>query len=145
MVALIALGVGCDTGDNNLPTKPVEEECYIGTLSVDQNDGTFFHQKEVKATYEISAEGKLNFVMYKVKFAEGMPITLDMYVNGVDIIEEDGQYTLSGNGIVPYAMGGPLEKYTITNLTGTLTEEYFSLEFLRGDDTVTYSGVWRTI
>ena len=42
MVALLVVGVGCDTGDNNLPTKPVEEECYIGTLSVDQNDRTFY-------------------------------------------------------------------------------------------------------
>ena len=145
MVALLAVGVGCDTGDNNLPTKPVEEECYIGTLSVDQNDGTFYYQSNVKTTYEISAEGRLSFAMYNVKFAEGMPIKLNMFVDGVAFTEEDGQYTLSGNGLVPYAMGGPFEKFTITNLTGTLTEESFSLEFLCGEYPVTYSGVWRTI
>ena len=83
MVALLAFGVGCDTGDNNLPTKPVEEECYIGTLSVDQNDGTFYYQSNVKTTYEISAEGRLSFAMYNVKFAEGMPIKLNMFVDGV--------------------------------------------------------------
>ena len=142
MVALLALGVGCDTGDNNLPTKPVEE-CYIGTLSVDQNDGTFYYQSNVKTTYEIRAEGRLSFAMYNVKFAEGMPIKLNMFVDGVAFIEEDGQYTLSGNGLVPYAMGGPFEKFTITTLTGTLTEESFSLEFLCGEYPVTYSGVWR--
>ena len=143
MVALLCFAVGCDTGDNNLPTKPVDEECYIGTLSVDQNDGTFYHQSNVKTTYEISAEGRLSFAMYNVKFAEGMPIKLNMFVDGVEFIEEDGQYTLSGNGLVPYAMGGPFEKFTITNLTGTLTEESFSLEFLCGEYPVTYSGVWR--
>ena len=142
MVALLCFGVGCDTGDNNLPTKPVEE-CYIGPLSVDQNDGTFYYQSNVKTTYEISAEGRLSFAMYNVKFAEGMPIKLNMFVDGVAFIEEDGQYTLSGNGLVPYAMGGPFEKFTITNLTGTLTEESFSLEFLCGEYPVTYSGVWR--
>ena len=142
MVALLCFGVGCDTGDNNLPTKPVEE-CYIGTLSVDQNDGTFYYQSNVKTTYEISAEGRLSFAMYNVKFAEGMPIKLIMFVDGVAFMEEDGQYTLSGNGLVPYAMGGPFEKFTITNLTGTLTEESFSLEFLCGEYPVTYSGVWR--
>ena len=142
MIALLSFGVGCDTGDNNLPTKP-DEECYIGTLSVDQNDGTFYYQSNVKATYEISAEGRLSFAMYNVKFAEGMPIKLNMFVDGVAFIEEDGQYTLSGNGLVPYAMGGPFEKFTITNLTGTLTEESFSLEFLCGEYPVTYSGLWR--
>lgn len=144
MVALLAFGVGCDTGDNNLPTKPVEE-CYIGPLSVDQNDGTFFYQSNVKATYEIRAEGRLSFAMYNVRFAEGMKIKLNMFVDGVAFTEEDGQYTLSGNGLVPYAMGGPFEKFTITNLTGTLTDENFSLEFLCGEYPVTYSGVWRTI
>ena len=144
MVALLCFGVGCDTGDNNLPTKPVEE-CYIGPLSVDQNDGTFYYQSNVKTTYEIRAEGRLSFAMYNVKFAEGMPIKLNMFVDGVAFMEEDGQYTLSGNGLVPYAMGGPFEKFTITNLTGTLTEESFSLEFLCGEYPVTYNGVWHTI
>ena len=142
MVALLTLGVGCDTGDNNLPTKPVEEECYIGTLSVDQNDGTFYYQDEVKTTYEIVGD-RLNFVMYKVKFATGMPLKLNMFVDGVDYTEEEGTYTLSGNGLVPHALGGPFEEFTITNLSGRLTEENFTLEFICGDYPVTYTGKMR--
>lgn len=132
--------VACENGENNaLPSKPDTKECYIGTMTVDQNDGTFYTQDEVKVDYEI-LDGKLNFVMYKVKFANAMPIKLDMVVEGVDCIGAVGHYVLAGNGIVPYAMGGPFEQFTITNLTGLITDDTMTLSFMCGEYPVTYSG-----
>ena len=141
LLALVMLSVACEDGHNNdLPNKPEEEGCYKGLLTVDQNDGTLYKQSDVEVDYELK-DGKLNFVMYKVKFANGMPIKLDMVVEGVDYIEAtDGTLTLSGDGIVPYAMGGPFEKYTITALTGEITDTVMSLDFMCGEYPVTYEG-----
>ncbi len=141
ILSLVSLAfVACENGDNNtLPSKPEKGECYTGTMTVDQNDGTTFTQEEVQVDYEI-LDGKLNFVMYKVKFAENMPIKLDMVVEGVDCIGAVGHYVLAGNGIVPYAMGGPFEKYTITDLTGLITNDTMTLSFMCGEYPVTYSG-----
>lgn len=134
------LFASCENGEHNtLPTTPVEKECYVGTLTVDQNDGTFYTQEDVKIDYEI-IDGKLNFVMYKVKFAPGMPLKLDMVVEGVDCLGVVGNYVLAGNGIVPYAMGGKFEKYTITNLVGAITHGTMSLSFKCGEYPVTYEG-----
>lgn len=134
------LFASCENGDNNtLPPNPVEGECYVGTLKVDQNDGTFYTQEDVEVDYQI-IDGKLNFVMYKVKFADGMPLKLDMVVEGVDCIGALGNYTLAGNGIVPYAMGGPFEKFTITELFGLITNHTMSLSFNCGEYPVTYEG-----
>ena len=131
----------CENGENNeLPNNPVENSCYKGTMVVGQNDGTTFTQKEVEVDYEIGGDGKLNFVMYKVKFATGMPLKLDMVVEGVDFTETDGVYTLSGDGIVPYAMGGPFEKFTITNLAGEISDNAMSLSFICGEYPVVYNG-----
>lgn len=131
----------CENGENNeLPKNPVENSCYMGTMIVDQNDGTTFTQEDVEVDYEVGSNGKINFVMYKVKFASGMPIKLDMVVEGVDFTETDGVYTLSGDGIVPYAMGGPFEKFTITNLTGEINNNAMSLSFICGEYPVTYEG-----
>ena len=140
-LAIMSLAiVACENGENNaLPPKPDTKECYIGTMTVDQNDGTFYTQDEVKVDYEI-LDGKLNFVMYKVKFANAMPIKLDMVVEGVDCIGAVGHYVLAGNGIVPYAMGGPFEQFTITNLTGLITDDTMTLSFMCGEYPVTYSG-----
>lgn len=134
------LGAACENGNNNdLPNNPVEQKCYKGTMVVDQNDGTFYTQEDVEVDYEIK-DGKLNFVMYQVKFAKGMPLKLDMVVEGADYVDNDGSYTISGDGIVPYAMGGPFEKFTITNLNGTITDTEFEMEFMCGEYPVTYAG-----
>jgi hypothetical protein len=132
--------VACENGDNNvLPSKPEKGECYTGTMTVDENDGTMYTQEDVEVDYEI-LDGKLNFVMYKVKFANGMPIKLDMVVEGVDCIGAVGHYVLAGNDIVPYAMGGPFEQFTITNLVGAITDDTMTLSFMCGEYPVTYSG-----
>lgn len=134
------LTTACENGNNNdLPNNPDESKCYKGSMTVDQNDGTVYTQEDVEVDYEIKGD-KLNFVMYKVKFANGMPIKLDMVVEGVNYTEVNGTYTIMGDGIVPYAMGGPFEKYTITNLTGVITDTEFTLDFMCGEYPVTYEG-----
>ena len=134
------LGVACENGNNNdLPNNPVEQKCYKGTMVVDQNDGTFYTQEDVEVDFEIK-DGKLNFVMCQVKFAKGMPLKLDMVVEGADYVDNDGSYTISGDGIIPYAMGGPFEKFTITKLNGTITDTEFEMEFMCGEYPVTYAG-----
>ena len=141
LLAIVMLSVACENGDNNnLPSKPDTKSCYTGLLVVDQNDGTVFEQSGVEVDYELK-DGLLNFVMYKVKFAEAMPIKLDMVVEGADYTEAlDGTLTLSGDVLVPYAMGGPFEKYTITKLTGEITDKTMSLSFMCGEYPVTYTG-----
>lgn len=137
--ALVAL-VSCENGANSdLPSKPTESKCYKGTMTVDQNDGTFYTQDEVEVDYEIK-DGKLNFVMYKVKFASGMPIKLNMVVEGADYVDNGTTYEVSGDGLVPYAMGGPFEQFTITELTGEVSPTSFTLEFICGEYPVTYHG-----
>ena len=134
------LTTACENGNNNdLPNNPDESKCYNGSMTVDQNDGTVYTQEDVEVDYEIKGD-ILNFVMYKVKFANGMPIKLDMVVEGVNYTEVNGTYTITGDGIVPYAMGGPFEKYTITNLTGIITDTEFTLDFMCGEYPVTYDG-----
>ena len=140
-LAIMSLAVvACENGNNKaLPPKPEKGECYTGTMTVDQNDGTFYTQNDVEVDYEI-LDGKLNFVMYKVKFANGMPIKLDMVVEGVDCIGAAGHYVLTGDNIIPYAMGGPFEQFTITKLTGLITDDTMTLSFMCGEYPVTYIG-----
>ena len=61
-------------------------------------------------------------------------------VEGVDYISDGENYVLSGNNIVPYALGGPFEKYTITNLSGAITDTEMTLSFMCGEYPVTYVG-----
>ena len=131
--------VACENGHNNdLPNNPTSGS-YKGTMTVDQNDGTFYTQDDVEVDYEIK-DGKLNFTMYKVKFASGMPVKLDMAVEGADYVENGSGYSVSGDGLIPFAMGGPFEQFTITKLEGKITDNSFTLNFICGEYPVTYSG-----
>ena len=135
----LLLLISCDNGENNIPKKPDQTRCFTGEMAVDQNDGTFYTQSEVQVDFEIMGD-KLNFKMYKVKFADGMPIKLDMAVEGVDYVTTEAGYAISGDGIVPYAMGGPFEKFTITKLIGSITDTQMTLSFICGEYPVTYTG-----
>ena len=84
----------------------------------------------------------LDILFYKVKFVPQMPISLDVTVSGVKFSVSDGSMKFSGDGIVPLSGGTvPFPKYTVTSLTGTLSDSglYLSLNF--GDYPVSYTGI----
>ncbi len=86
--------------------------------------------------------------MIGVKFAEAMPLTLDMTIAGVTVTETAEGYSISGEGIVPTAMMGPNEtpfpQYSITSLEGTATEGGLTLSMNCGTSPVSYTGTSHT-
>ncbi len=110
---------------------------YFGTVEVDNDDGHFVKENvEVSVTKEENAK-TYTIKLYRVKFATAMPVEIDMLIQGVTIDEEG---MISGNEIIPYAMGGPFEKYKITNLTGYMTDKTLRFEMICGEYPTKYSG-----
>ena len=110
---------------------------YTGTVEVD-NDSEHFVKEgvEVSVTKEENSD-TYTIKMFRVKFATAMPVELDILIQGVSI-NEDG--IISGDEIIPYAMGGPYEKYKITGLTGTMTSDRLQFEMVCGKYPTQYSG-----
>lgn len=143
MISLTA--IACDKDDEpekELPTPTPVQNSYLGTVTVDQNDGTVFKQQNVEVKYDIAdiAGSKLDIYMYKVKFAEGMPINLDMTIPAVDFTVSGERIDISGDGIVPLAMGGEFPRYTITDLSGTIENGTMSLSMTCGVFPLSYVG-----
>lgn len=140
----MALATSCEkenTFQQEIPTpepKPATE--YVGSMTVDQMDGTSFTKEGVKVSYELLDDTTMEIVMYGAKFAEAMPLELDMTISGVEYSKSDNGYTLSGDNIIPYAMGGPFEQYTITGLIGNINDEGMELDFTCGVFPVSFSG-----
>ncbi len=78
--------------------------------------------------------------MYRVQFAEAMPVKLDMTIPGVECKSVGERIELSGERIIPLAMGGEFPRYTITSLRGTLTDSELQLSMNCGEFPLTYSG-----
>lgn len=138
--------VACDKDDDQpqeQPTPQPAQNSYLGEVSVDQNDGDVYKQQNVKVTYDMTdvAGSKLDIYMYKVKFAAAMPIELDMTIPAVDFSVTGDRIELSGNGIIPLAMGGQFPAYTITGLQGTIENNIMTLSMMCGEFPLSYQGV----
>lgn len=122
-------------------TLDVTEGTYVGVVSIDQNDGTFYTQDSIKVEVLKTDDNTITLTMRKVKFAERMPMTLDMTIAGVITESTASEILMSGENIIPTAMGGKFPEYTITALDGKLTSESISFSMMCGVYPLTYSGV----
>jgi len=111
---------------------------YKGTVEVDNDSEHFVKENvEVSVTKSDTAD-TYTIKMYRVKFASAMPVELDILIPDVTI-NNDG--IISGDEIIPYAMGGPYEKYKITGLTGAMTSNTLQFEMTCGKYPTKYNGV----
>jgi len=133
LVACAALSfAACDKDDDKTPVNPTPKG-YVGELSVDQTDGTFFKQQGVSVRYDLKDDRTVDIYMYRVQFAEAMPVKLDMTIPGVECKSVGERIELSGERIIPLAMGGEFPRYTITSLRGTLTDSELQLSMNCGE------------
>lgn len=114
---------GCEKNESETPEPDVKEGTYVGTVTVDQTDGRFFSQENVSLTVTKTSDQTIEMKMMKVKFAEEMPLTLDMTVSGIAYTRSETKTLISGDNIIPTAMGGEFPAYTITNMSGEITNE----------------------
>lgn len=129
----------CEKEDE--PLKLTEDGTYSGQLAVDQLNGTNYTSSnvQVKVTPSTSA-GYITIDMLQVSFSPKMPVKLDMKIQNVVYTSTSEKITLSGNNIIPIAMGGEFPAYTITNLTGEIQDGVLSLSMMCGSFPLTYNG-----
>ncbi|MDR0565968.1 MAG: hypothetical protein LBG47_02870 [Prevotellaceae bacterium] len=120
----------------------VTDGTYSGAMHVTQNDsaGTVYTQDSVNVTFTPTADSTAEIKMVQVRFSPRMPIKLDMTIPGVTAVKTSEGLALSGDSIVPLAMGGEYPVYTITGMTGTATPQTLSFELLCGAYPLTFSG-----
>lgn len=146
VLMLCTFAVACteekDDSTNNQPTtEQTSSKTFIGRITVGEGSGAFSEDSISIETSNL-VSGKINAKLLQVKFAQAMPLRLDMEINGIDYVKEnDGTYTLTGNNIVPIAMGGEFPAYTITNLNGRIIDSIFTLSMTCGSYPVNYEGV----
>lgn len=124
----------------NIVNDGEQGKIFIGSVVVDEGEGSTFTKEDVEVAYMHNDDGTITILMKKVKFASLMP-AINMEIPGVSMIGSDDNMTLSGDNIIPIAMGGEFKKFTITNLEGYTNGQQFDLSFTCGDYPVTYSGI----
>lgn len=132
--------VACDKSDDNKDVNPTPEAASaVGKVFVTQTDGSEFSKDSVSVSLTY-AEDSMTITMFKVKFAERMPLELDMTIGGVQYSNNGGDIKLWGDNIVPQAMGGAFPKYTITNLDGKVGDGKVSFSMMCGEFPTRFEG-----
>ncbi len=137
--AMLFVSCGNDIFEDVKVDEDGSAKIFVGDVVVDQNDGTTFTKESVEVAYELNEDGTMTIFMKKVKFASLMP-AINMEIPNVIIFGDESNMTLSGDNIVPIAMGGEFKKFTITELEGRVNKETFTMSFTCGGYPVTYSG-----
>jgi hypothetical protein len=118
---------------------------YVGTLTVMAGTDSEFTLEDVEVTFAVSEdETTADIEMLKVKFAEAMPVTLDVFIPAVTLNSTTSGYTVScgEEGIIPTAMNGTeFPDKIFTEMSGSVTTTTMSLEMKSGGDPLTFEGV----
>lgn len=118
---------------------PVKAD-YSGTVTVTFR-GADYDTENIQVNFTPSADGTTaDILINKIKFVPQMPVTLDITIPGVTVTSVKDGFVLSGDGLIPLAMGGEFPQYTVMGLSGTISgnEINFSLQF--GDYPTSYKG-----
>ena len=130
---------GCQKVETDI-TK--ETPAYSGTVITNEGKDDEFTQKKIKVQVSISEdETILEMKMLRIKFAEAMPVTIDMLLQDIKLTKDGENYTFSEDKITPFALGAYHEKHTVYDLKGTLTENELHFTFTSHDSPASYDGV----
>lgn len=142
--AFVTLAACDENGGDETEDPVVKDGTYKGTVTVDAGTENAFTFENASMEVTVSEDKTFaDIKMAKVKFAEAMP-PMDITIPGVIMEKAATGYSLSGNGIVPTAMGGEFPAFTINGLTGQITDLALSFDMLCGTYRVAFSGTAAT-
>ena len=139
---IAAVSVVAAACSKNEPVKIIEtpaETVYSGTMTVVAG-GKDNVSENVNVNVRLQDDGKATIIFNKVKFVPQMPVSLDVTVPGVKCECRENEIILSGNDIVPLAMGMPYEKYKVTSLSGKITAGKLTVSLNFGEFATSYVG-----
>jgi hypothetical protein len=118
---------------------PVKAD-YLGTVTVTFR-GEGVDTDKIEVNFTPSADGKTaDILIKKIKFVPQMPVTLDITIPGVTLTAKNNGFELSGDGLVPLAMGGEFPQYTVSGLYGLVAGDKISFLLKFGDYPTKYTG-----
>ena len=139
---IAAVSVVAAACSKNEPVKIIEtpaETVYSGTMTVVA--GSKHNVSEnVKVNVSFQEGGTVTIIFNKVKFVPQMPVSLDVTVPGVTCEARENELILSGNDIVPLAMGMPYAKYNVTSLNAKITAGKLTVSLNFGEFATSYVG-----
>lgn len=146
LAAVAAVLVSCDKKEiDEAPVRPQEAD-YVGTVTVTFRD-TDYDNENISVNFIPNEKGdSASVTIHQIRFVPQMPVTIDITIPGITLSSTDDKVTLSGDSIVPRALGGsPYPRYTVTGLNGELKGNDLSFSLKFGDYPTSFRGIRQTV
>lgn len=137
---IAAISVVAAACSKNEPVTIIEtpaETVYSGTMTVVAGGKDNVSEN---VNVNLQDDGTATIIFNKVKFVPQMPVSLDVTVPGVTCETRENEIILSGDDIVPLAMGMPYAKYNVTSLNGKITAGKLTVSLNFGEFATSYVG-----
>lgn len=136
-IALAALSlIACEKTPE--PIVP-EEADYVGTVTVESSAGPV---ENVGARVEFTPyeDGTAELTLYEISFHPRMPMKVDVTIPGLLMTCTPQKIILTGDDIVPFALGGPFTNYTVTELRAEIVGNKMTLNLKFGGTPTSFVG-----
>ena len=135
--ALAALAlIACE----KTPTPIVPEEAdYVGTVTVESSAGTV-ENVGARVEFRPYEDGTAELTLYEISFHPRMPMKLDVTIPGLLMTCTPQKIILTGDDIVPFALGGEFPNYTVTDLRAEIIGNKMTLNLKFGGTPTSFVG-----
>ena len=116
-----------------------EQADYVGTLTVEATAGTVVNA-EARVEFLPYQDGSAELTLYEVKFSPRMPMKVDVTIPGITLTATPEKIILTGNDIIPFALGGSFTDYPVTDLEGEIVGDKLTVSLKFGGIQTTYEG-----
>ena len=141
MTALLVVALSCGKQPQPQPAPVAISDSYVGTVTVVYQEENVENENITVDVTAGEAEGTMDIQIYKIKFVPQMPVTIDVLLPGIPYERnEDGSIAFEADGFDPYSMGGPVARYHVTGLNGTIRDGKLDFSLLFGTYPTSFSG-----
>lgn len=136
-VVLISCSEDTERGVEHSNERDNSAIVYQGKITM--SDG--FEQNSVKVDITYLNDSLMTIRLFQVRFAENMPISIDMEWRKLAYTTNDNKQIFSADSIIPFTLGGYLEAFTCYNVNGYTDNDSLIFSFYCKGETASFYGV----
>lgn len=116
-----------------------EEADYVGTVTVESSAGTV-ENVGARVEFTPNEDGTGELTLYEISFHPRMPMKLDVTIPGLLMTCTPKKIILTGDDIVPFALGGEFPNYKVTELCAEIIGNKMTLNLKFGGIPTSFVG-----